>query len=103
MIFSAYFTTLLPDYLCVVSQVITSLPIFIDHHLIEQHLQALSHRGPDDQGHYLDSENGICLLQTRLSVLDTSPSGHQPMLASDGSVVIIFNGEIYNFIELRIN
>ncbi len=61
----------------------------------------LGHRGPDDQGIWMDSEHRVGLAHTRLAILDLSPAGHQPMLSNDSKVVIVFNGEIYNFRELR--
>lgn len=64
-------------------------------------LDRIKHRGPDDQGQYFDHESSVWLGHTRLSIQDLSPSGHQPMLSDDGQVVIVFNGEIYNFKELR--
>lgn len=64
-------------------------------------LQALAHRGPDDHGAYRDEESGVVLLHTRLSIIDLSPAGHQPMLSRDGDVALTYNGEIYNFAELR--
>jgi len=63
--------------------------------------QALAHRGPDDSGVFIDSFVGVGLGHRRLSILDPSPQGHQPMLSSDGKLVLVFNGEIYNFRELR--
>jgi asparagine synthase (glutamine-hydrolysing) len=63
---------------------------------------ALNHRGPDDSGVFEDHANGVGLAHTRLSILDLSPLGHQPMMSDGGSVVIVFNGEIYNFRELRV-
>jgi asparagine synthase (glutamine-hydrolysing) len=68
---------------------------------MERALAAIAHRGPDDKGLYHDAAAGISLAHARLSIIDLSPSGHQPMASSDGSVVIVFNGEIYNFRELR--
>ena len=62
---------------------------------------ALAHRGPDDCGVFEDRSRGVGLVHTRLSILDLSPSGHQPMLSADGRVALVFNGEIYNFRELR--
>ena len=59
----------------------------------------LRHRGPDDQGVYVNGPVGLA--HQRLSILDLSPAGHQPMSNEDGSVWIVFNGEIYNFQELR--
>ncbi len=63
--------------------------------------RTLVHRGPDDQGRWVDPEAGAGLLHRRLSIIDLSPSGHQPMTNEDGSVVLCFNGEIYNFGDLR--
>jgi len=63
-------------------------------------LEALISRGPDDQGEFRDS-CGLTLLHTRLSIQDLSPLGHQPMQTSDHSLVIVFNGEIYNQHQLR--
>ena len=62
---------------------------------------ALAHRGPDDSGLFEDPSHGVGLAHTRLSILDLSPLGHQPMTSDDGRVVLVFNGEIYNFCELR--
>jgi len=56
----------------------------------------LHHRGPDDRGHWVDSAGGIALGHTRLSILDLSPNGHQPMASATGRFVMVFNGEIYN-------
>lgn len=64
-------------------------------------LHALSHRGPDDSGVYHDADSGVTLLHTRLSIIDLSPAGHQPMLSRDGQVALVFNGEIYDFAGLR--
>lgn len=61
----------------------------------------LKHRGPDDEGVWVDSAAGVALAHRRLSILDLSPSGHQPMVSPCGRYVIIFNGEIYNHLELR--
>ncbi|PYM12373.1 MAG: asparagine synthase (glutamine-hydrolyzing), partial [Verrucomicrobia bacterium] len=63
--------------------------------------EAVRHRGPDDSGVWTDAPCGIAFSHRRLSILDLSPSGHQPMISSDGRFVIIFNGEIYNFRDLR--
>lgn len=64
-------------------------------------LHAIAHRGPDDSGVFVDAAVGIGLGHVRLSILDLSPLGHQPMTSADESLVIVFNGEIYNFRELR--
>lgn len=62
----------------------------------------LVHRGPDDGGAWVDAEVGIALGHRRLSILDLSPHGHQPMTSASGRYVIAFNGEIYNHRALRL-
>lgn len=62
---------------------------------------ALVHRGPDDAGVWLDQATGVALAHRRLSVLDLTPEGHQPMHSAAGRWAIVFNGEIYNHAELR--
>jgi asparagine synthase (glutamine-hydrolysing) len=61
----------------------------------------LRHRGPDDAGTWVDEATGVALGHRRLSIVDLSPSGRQPMISASGRYVIIFNGEIYNFLDLR--
>ncbi len=61
----------------------------------------LRHRGPDDSGVWVDGEAGVALGHRRLSILDLSPAGHQPMHSACKRYVIAFNGEIYNHLEIR--
>lgn len=59
----------------------------------------IAHRGPDAHGEYLDENVGLC--HRRLSIIDLTSAGNQPMFSADGNLVLVFNGEIYNFLELR--
>ena len=63
--------------------------------------QALLHRGPDDSGLWTDAAHGLALSFRRLSIIDLSPAGHQPMVSHDGRYVLAFNGEIYNAPHLQ--
>lgn len=69
--------------------------------LLERAGRSLAHRGPDADGIWFDSGAGIGLAHRRLSILDLSSAGAQPMVSDDGAVVLVFNGEIYNFRELQ--
>ncbi len=69
--------------------------------LIKQMVNVLAHRGPDDCGTWVDPNAGIGLGHQRLSIVDLSPLGHQPMVSSNGRWVITYNGEIYNHRQLR--
>ena len=71
----------------------------IDKNSLVKMTQALSHRGPDDEGYYLD--NYIGLGHRRLSIIELSKLGHQPMTTDDGRLTISYNGELYNYKELR--
>ena len=65
---------------------------------IEDTLNKLNHRGPDEHGVF--DENGICLLNTRLSIIDVA-GGHQPFVSDDKNIIVVQNGEIYNFVEIK--
>jgi asparagine synthase (glutamine-hydrolysing) len=62
---------------------------------------ALASRGPDDSGEWADQEGGVVLAHRRLAVMDLSAAGHQPMLSAGGRWALVYNGEIYNHLELR--
>lgn len=75
-----------------------------DLNLLKKMNDSISYRGPDDSGEFLvnyDANYKIGLAHRRLSILDLSPLGHQPMCSSDEQVVVVFNGEVYNFKETR--
>ena len=69
--------------------------------LISAMAETMWRRGPDDQGVWVDEASGVAFGQRRLSIIDLSPGGHQPMVSASGRYVITFNGEIYNFAKLR--
>jgi asparagine synthase (glutamine-hydrolysing) len=61
----------------------------------------LVHRGPDSRGVWMNEDAGVALAHRRLAIIDTTPKGHQPMRTQDGRYVIVYNGEIYNYQEIR--
>ena len=68
--------------------------------IIRRMTDAIAHRGPDGEGYWI--EENVGLGHRRLAIIDPSPAGHQPMVSRDGQVVLSYNGEIYNFRELRV-
>ncbi len=71
----------------------------VDPHQVIKMYKTMKYRGPDDEGYY--TEESLALGHCRLSILDTSSRGKQPMSNEDGSIVITYNGEVYNYLELR--
>lgn len=81
---------------------------FLSHKCFKRHqadllrsVNALHHRGPDDTGVFVDAENGIGLGHRRLSIIDLSDAGRQPMASEDGQVQLVYNGEVYNHRNVR--
>jgi asparagine synthase (glutamine-hydrolysing) len=79
----------------------TAVPFAGWQHLLEEMGTAIRHRGPDDVGVWCDADAKIGLVHRRLSIVDLSAAGHQPMASSSGRYIMVFNGEIYNHLELR--
>lgn len=70
-----------------------------DRSVVERMSKSIQHRGPDEDGLFIDGSVGLGF--RRLAILDLSPAAHQPMLSEDGQLVLVFNGEIFNYVELR--
>jgi asparagine synthase (glutamine-hydrolysing) len=69
--------------------------------VVTQMSDIIQHRGPDDSGIWVDEGSGIALGFRRLAIVDLSPTGHQPMFSANERYVIVFNGEVYNYAELK--
>jgi len=72
-----------------------------DPSVLERMLDAIRHRGPDDRGVFFDAAAGLALGHLRLSIIDLSAASHQPMRDAGSGVVLVYNGEVYNFRQLR--
>jgi asparagine synthase (glutamine-hydrolysing) len=87
--------------MCGIAGIITNTPAQLDESDLARLSTALAHRGPDGEGIWISSDGRTGFVHRRLAIIDTSVRGHQPMHSADGSFTIVFNGEIYNFLELR--
>jgi asparagine synthase (glutamine-hydrolysing) len=86
--------------MCGILGVASRVPV-VDRSWLSEGLTVIAHRGPDDDGEWWSSDGRVGLGHRRLAILDLSSAGRQPMQYDFGSVTIVFNGEIYNFPELR--
>jgi asparagine synthase (glutamine-hydrolysing) len=80
---------------------IVSKSFINDRLLLTTGRDVMKHRGPDDAGEWWSDDGCVGLGHRRLSIIDLSPGGHQPMLNTDGKLSIVFNGEIYNYLDLK--
>lgn len=86
--------------MCSISGVVSKEPIK-NLSILSNARDLMSHRGPDDSGIWWSPDNRVGLAHRRLAVIDISPAGHQPMFDKHDELCVVFNGELYNFIELR--
>src|SRR5258708_6505869 len=85
--------------MCGIAGIVARQSTFDLERVIRDMTDRVRHRGPDDEGHYVRGR--VALGHRRLSIIDLSAAGHQPMTSEDGRYVITFNGEVYNFLELK--
>jgi asparagine synthase (glutamine-hydrolysing) len=85
--------------MCGIAGVLSAQPVAVE--TLQAMGRTIAHRGPDDQGVWSDPDSGIGLAHRRLSIVDLSPHGHQPMVSGNGRWVLCYNGEVYNHGDLR--
>src|ERR1035441_10468796 len=85
--------------MCGIAGIATHAPV--DRRALEAAVARMHHRGPDSSGIFINTTKCVGLGHARLAIIDLSPSGNQPMTGEDGQVTLTFNGEIYNYRELR--
>ncbi len=85
--------------MCGIAGIVNEAGRSVDPCVLERMVLSLRHRGPDDMGIHVEGPAGLGFC--RLAILDLSPAGHQPMQSADGNFWIVFNGEVYNYLELR--
>lgn len=86
--------------MCGIIGIISKNPVQ-DKAILKIARDTMQHRGPDDAGEWWSEDGRVGLAHRRLSIIDLSPLGHQPMKSSEGDICIVFNGEIYNYRELK--
>ena len=87
--------------MCGINGILSSNKIDGFQNYLSKMNHSLLHRGPDDSGFWVNEESNFGMGHTRLSIIDLSTLGHQPMVSSTGRYILSFNGEIYNFLELK--
>ncbi|MBI4118618.1 MAG: asparagine synthase (glutamine-hydrolyzing) [Parcubacteria group bacterium] len=81
--------------------IIGALGVTLPREQVEHARDSMTHRGPDDAGLYYDAKEGVALGHRRLSIIDLTQAGHQPFVSNDGRFIIVYNGEVYNYVELK--
>ncbi|MGD9580986.1 MAG: asparagine synthetase B, partial [Vampirovibrionia bacterium] len=86
--------------MCGITGIINLNKTPVNKKLLKKMNDIIHYRGPDDEGFYYDDSNGIGFGHRRLSIIDLSPLGHQPMSSYNENLWITYNGEVYNYLEL---
>jgi asparagine synthase (glutamine-hydrolysing) len=86
--------------MCGITGIVNLDRVAVSPVVLRKMTDAIAHRGPDGEGHYIDGAGGLG--HRRLAIIDLSPAGHQPMATRDGRYTISYNGEVYNFQEIRV-
>jgi len=87
--------------MCGITLIYSITPISDIDEKIRRMTSILYHRGPDDSGLFVNEKNNIAMGHRRLSIIDLSEKAHMPMYYDDGNLIIVYNGEIYNFLEIK--
>lgn len=87
--------------MCGIAGIITDGSQGVDRDDLGRMARAIAHRGPDGEGMWVNEARTVGLAHRRLAIIDVSDRGHQPMASADGRYVIVYNGEVFNFLELR--
>ena len=86
--------------MCGIAGIVNTDGRIVERDEIARLTDLIAHRGPDGDGHWFNAERNVALGHRRLAIIDPGPTGDQPMASADGRHIIVYNGEIYNFLEL---
>ncbi len=84
--------------MCGIAGLVGQVPVNVA--AVDAMAELMAHRGPDDAGKWSSADGRVAFAHRRLAIIDPTPAGHQPMVSADGQLVITYNGEIYNYVEL---
>src|SRR2546421_7360011 len=87
--------------MCGIAGIVALRGVQVESESIQRLTNLMAHRGPDGAGSWFSADRSLALGHRRLAIIDPGEGGRQPMVSPDGRYVIVYNGEIYNFLELR--